>query len=73
MSSDITHTDPGHAVDVHDDHDHKPKGFLNRWLYHQPQGHRYAIPDPVFDSIHGRWLHGNDYPGRTFYARPATR
>ena len=43
MNSDITHTDdladgPAHDHDLdhdsaHDDHDHKPTGFLNRWLF----------------------------------------
>ncbi len=38
MSTDITFDDPGQAGhdradDGHDDHDHKPTGFLNRWLF----------------------------------------
>jgi cytochrome c oxidase subunit 1 len=40
---------------AHDDHDHKPQGFVRRWMYYQPQGHRHAVPDwfAIFAGIVG--------------------
>ena len=27
---------PAHGHEAHDDHDHKPHGFLHRWRYRRP-------------------------------------